>query len=161
MISIDSWVEGGAVAAALLALVVRLRGMKKYIIAALFASLFTDFYFTLATQVFHWWDYHGGILKEVGLSFSYPDVIIPIAAMFVVRYWPHDRKSQALWGLAWSGALTGFDYFCANYTTLMEFKNGFTWYYDVFLWAANLLAWYVFYRWFVERRLNFVSRKLD
>ncbi|NPV89978.1 MAG: competence protein [Firmicutes bacterium] len=146
--SVENWIELASGAVAATALLINRRGMKRYIPVGLFANLYADFVCVIAIYGFGWWHYPVRLVTESSLSFTSNKVVIPILAMFFIRYLPPTLKGKILCGLGWAAVLTGLEYIAAKHTQLIEYGHGYEFYYSFLLWCISWLTWYGFHTWF-------------
>ncbi|MBC7075845.1 MAG: competence protein [Syntrophomonadaceae bacterium] len=132
----------GPLAAAVLALAINWRGMKKYIPAGLFASLYANIVCHVAMN-FNLWTYPNKIEEAIVNC-----VIVPVLAMFWIRYRPNRFYGLLKWNLVWTGILTGFELYAERFTGVIKYHNGYDWYYSFILWFVSFFVWYGFYIWF-------------
>jgi hypothetical protein len=145
--AIELWVQYFAIIFPILALVIRAKGMKRYIPVAMFASLYANIWCYLA-KFFTWWEFPYRLYPSVeDISVAVNMVFVPVAAMFWVRYSPISRMK---WALLWSVILGGAEFFVSRYTQLIRYGNGYEWYYSLLLWIPSWFIWLGFHKWFYK-----------
>jgi len=149
--TISNIIELSSVTGAVLLLIVKSKGMKKYLPAALFSTYWAVVWCEFA-EYFHWWEYPSRIFPYFDLSATADFVVIPIMAMFWIRYAPKGLKKLVLWALISTIVLVGFEYFVERYTDLLEYGKDYDWYYSFILWFISWFAWYGFHVWFYVNR---------
>ena len=145
----DNIIELSFVAGAVLLLAIKRKGMKKYIPAALFAAYWALVWCEFA-EYFEWWEYPSMIFPYFDLSATANFVIVPIMAMFWIKYAPKGFEKLVIWALLSTIVLVGIEYFLERYTDLLEYGNEYEWYYSFILWFISWFAWYGFHVWFYD-----------
>jgi len=145
--AIEKWIQYGSMAAAILMFMIKRKGMKKYIPVGFFASYYANIWCFLAMN-FNWWNFPTRIFdKPDDISWPVNFVVVPIMAMFWVRYIPRGLGRQISWAFLLTTLLTGFEYLAERYTGLIKYHNGYDWYYSYILWFFSWFVWYWFYKW--------------
>jgi len=154
---LDHWIQYGAMALALTALILNWRGMKKYVPVGLFASFYANAWCAVAIS-FKWWEYHVRIVPAMDdISVPVNFVVVPVLAMFWVRYMPLRLKEQLLWALIWTAPLTGVELLLERHTGVIKYHNGYEWYFSFLLWYLSWFIWYWFHLWLNGGRREFDS----
>ena len=138
----------GPMIAAILALIIKWNGMKKYIPAGLFASLFANIICIFA-MVFNWWMYPNKIEGPIVNC-----IVVPVLAMFWIRYAPSQVSGLITWSLIWTGILTLFEFYGERFTNIIRYLNGYDWYYSFVLWFISWFVWYGFHNWFNNKKVD-------
>lgn len=145
--SIELGVQYASIAIALLALALKYKGMKPFIPVALFASLYANLWCYVARH-FNWWEFPIRAIPIIeDISFTANVIVVPIAAMFWVRYCPMTRIQ---WALLWTTALVIPEYFLESYTATIKYHSGYAWYHSYLLWLISWFIWYQFHLWFYK-----------
>lgn len=143
---IEDWVQYIAMAVAVLALLAKRRGMKPYIPVALFAHFYAEVVCLLAMYT-EWWTYPSRIITKSNMSIPANFVVIPVIAMFWIRYCPDRPGAVLLWNLLWSLPLTALEYWAERNTELIRYHGGYEWYHTLLLWLITFPIWLAFHRW--------------
>ncbi|MEN6349871.1 MAG: CBO0543 family protein [Syntrophomonas sp.] len=128
--------------AAILALIIKWREMKPYIPAGLFASLFANILCHIAMHL-NWWTYPYRIEEPIVNC-----IIVPVLAMYWIRYAPTKIFGLVVWDLLWTGILTTIEYYVERITNIIKYSDGYHWYYSLLLWFISWFIWYGFHIWF-------------
>jgi hypothetical protein len=148
--SIEDWIQYGTMGGSLIALAIGHKGMKPFIPVGMFASLYANAWCYLAVR-FHWWDFPVRIVPAISeISIPSNMVVVPIMAMFWVRYSPMSRIN---WALLWTTILTGAEFLIERNTEVLEYHNGYEWYFSYVLWFGSWFVWYEFHKWFWEKKI--------
>ncbi|WP_021167921.1 hypothetical protein SOV_48950 [Sporomusa ovata DSM 2662] len=132
---------------AIVAVIVARKELKRFIPVGLFASYYANLCCYIANY-FNWWEFPTRLFTGVkDISFTVNVVIVPVLAMFWVRYSP---MSRIKWTFLWTTILTGFEYFAVKYTNLIVYHNGYNWYHSYVLWLISWYIWYSFHKWFYK-----------
>ncbi|MBP2657283.1 MAG: hypothetical protein H6Q69_315 [Firmicutes bacterium] len=145
---LEAWIQYGFIFVSITALIIKWRGMSKYIPAAFFMHAYAEHLCHLAMNGFGFWNYPYRIVPSVEMSIPANDIVLPILVMFWLRYIPKNRKGKILWVISWSVALTLPEYFAERYTELIKYHNGYDWYYTLLLWLITWPIIYGFHKWF-------------
>lgn len=127
---------------AIIALIIKWQGMKKYIPAGLFASLYANVVCHIA-MYFNCWTYPHKLEEAIVNC-----IVVPVLAMFWIRYAPAKISGLLAWNLLWTGILTVFEYYGERYTDVIKYHNGYAWYHSLLLWFISWFVWYGFHLWF-------------
>lgn len=146
-LSIEDWIQYLSMAAAIIALFIGRRGMKPYVSVAVFAALYSDIVCDTAVEGIQIWTYPSRLATYVQESLPIELVVVPVIAMFWVRYCPPTRKGTLLWAVAWAAPLTMAEYFCERHTMLIEYLNGYDWYHSFVFWIVSLIIWLLYHKW--------------
>lgn len=138
-------VQYAAIFISLAALAYNYKGMKPFIPVALFASLYANIWCYLSTY-FNWWEFPIRTVPFVqDISVTANVIVVPILAMFWVRYSP---MSRVKWAFLWTTLLTVPEYILERYTDTIKYHNSYEWYYSYLLWLISWFIWYQFHKWF-------------
>lgn len=146
---IENIIELSAVIVAVFLLIIKRKGMKKYVPVAFFAMYWAVAWCAFS-KYFHWWDYPHRNFPYFNLSATVDFIIVPIIAMFWVRYAPNNFKGLLSWALLSAAILVCVEYALERYTDLLEYGEGYGWLYSFVLWFISLFAWYGFHIWFYK-----------
>lgn len=143
--SVELWMQSISIAIALCALLLKYKGMKPYIPVAMFASLYANLWCYVATY-FNWWEYPIQLVSiDEDISVTTNMIIVPIAAMFWIRYSP---MSRIKWAFLWTTLLTIPEYLLERHTNAIKYHSGYDWYHTYLLWLISWFIWYQFHKWF-------------
>lgn len=149
--SLESGVQYFSMLAALAALYIGRRGMKPYVPVAVFASLYTDLVCDVGVEGLYLWTYPARLAPFVQESLPAGLVVVPVIAMFWVRYCPRKLWPAFLWALAWAVPLTLGEYYAERHTQLIEYLNGYDWYHSFLLWLLSFAIWRSFHLWLTAK----------
>lgn len=152
----ELWLQYGSMAVAILFLLVKRKGMREYIPVGLFASFYANVMCIFAADL-SWWHFPSRLVtvyKHISVPANF--VVVPIVAMFWVRYFPLRLKEQIFWALLWTTGLTGVEYLLERFTSLLKYGPGYHWYHSYLLWFISWFVWLGFHRW-----LNHGRKKID
>ncbi len=145
--SIELSIQYLSVFIAIVAVIVSYKELKYFIPVGLFASFYANIVCYIANY-FDWWEFPIRVLPGIrDISFSVNAIIVPVLAMFWIRYSP---MSRIKWALLWTTILTGIEYLSERYTDMIAYSNGYDWYYSYILWLISWFIWYSFHRWFYK-----------
>lgn len=130
---------------AIIALIIKWKGMKKFIPAGLFSSLCANIICHIG-MYFDCWIYPHKI-EEVIVNC----VVVPVLAMYWVRYAPSGISGLLAWNLLWSSILTVFEYYVERFTDVIKYHDGYDWYFSFGLWVISWFIWYGFHIWFNKK----------
>ncbi|HWP95316.1 MAG TPA: CBO0543 family protein [Syntrophomonadaceae bacterium] len=133
---------------ALILLIIKWPGMKKFLPAGLFASLAANSICHVG-MIFDLWSYPFQIEEALVNC-----LIVPVMAMFWIRYAPSGRWRLLYWSIIWSLPLTGLEYVGVHYSNIFKYGNGYDWYYSLILWLLSWFVWYGFHLWFYNDSPN-------
>lgn len=145
--TLENWIEFGSAILALVLFLIKIRGMRPYLPVGLFAHVYADYICVAAMKFFHWWSFPDRIYPGISISISANKIAIPILAMFWVRYLPDRLTMRILWWFSWSISLAVGEYFANRYTRLIEYGNGYDWYWTLVFWLITWPIWYTFHLW--------------
>ena len=131
--------------ASIMALIIKRRGMKKYIPAGLFSSLFANIVCHFALYL-NWWTYPFEMEETIVNC-----VVVPVLAMYWIRYAPTKISGLIAWNLFWTGILTAFEYYGERFTNVIKYHNGYDWYFSLLLWFISWFIWLGFHIWFNKK----------
>ncbi|MFZ5631930.1 MAG: CBO0543 family protein [Bacillota bacterium] len=150
--TLAEWVQYGAVAIAIAALTVKGKGMKKYVPVGLFASFYANAWCAVAAT-FDLWHYPSTIVPAFEhISVPANFIVVPVMAMFWVRYLPLRLTEQIAWAFLWTTGLTGLEFTAERYTDLLQYGDGYKWYHSYILWFFSWFIWYGFHLWLNDGR---------
>jgi len=132
----------GPMIAAIIALIIKWRGMKKYIPAGLFASLYANVICHIAMSL-NCWTYPNKLEEAIANC-----VVVPVLAMYWIRYAPIRLSYFIYWNLLWTSVLTFFEYVGERFTNVIQYLDGYDWYWSFILWFVSWFIWYGFHKWF-------------
>jgi hypothetical protein len=127
---------------AIAALIIKWRGMGEYLPAGLFASWFANFVCHSAMIFNFWsfsWDFEEAIINCI---------LVPVAVMFWLRYFPRGKISLLFWNLLWTIPLTGLECISERFSNVIQYHHGYDCYYSLLLWFISWFVWYGFHQWF-------------
>lgn len=148
---LEAWVQYGAMTIALVCLINKRKGMIKYLPVGLFAYYYSQIVCQVVMGIFEFWSYPYRVFAFEDTSIPANAVVIPIMAMFWIRYMPSGIRNRMLWWLSWSTVLTTFEYFAEKHTGLITYHNGYNSLYTGVLWLISWTIFYNFHRWFWKR----------
>lgn len=150
--TIEELIQYGTMFIALFFLLVKRKGMKKYIPVAMFASLYANIWCYIG-MYYHFWSFPSRIFPIVkDISIPGNMVVFPIIAMFWVRYYPSKLKTKILWVLVWSTCIIIVEVLIGENTKLIEYSSGFKWYHSYVLWIISLYVWRGFHIWLYNKQ---------
>jgi hypothetical protein len=148
-LSVELGVQYASITIALFVLILKYKGMKPYIPVAMFASLYANLWCYIAAY-FNWWEFpirSVPIIEDISLTANM--IVVPIIAMFWIRYCP---MSRIKWAFLWTTLLTVPEYFLERHTNTIQYGNSYDWYHSYILWLISWFIWYQFHRWFYKDR---------
>ncbi|MBU2702905.1 hypothetical protein Ga0466249_004040 [Sporomusaceae bacterium BoRhaA] len=132
---------------AIIAVIVARKELKRFIPVGLFASLYANILCYVANYLILW-EFPVRVLPGVrDISFTANVVVVPVLAMFWVKYSP---MSRIKWAFLWTTILTGIEYLTERYTGIITYHNGYDWYCSYILWLISWYIWYSFHKWFYK-----------
>lgn len=131
---------------AIILLAVNWQGMKKYIPAGLFAAFCAEIICHIAA-IYTIWSYP---IKPEEILVNF--IMVPVLAMFWIRYAPRRLVSLFYWNLLWTIPLTLLEHFAETYTNVIKHHNGYAWYHSLPLWFISWFVWYGFHKWFYNAK---------
>ena len=150
--SIEYWIQYGAILISLVGLAVKWKRMKAYIPVGLFVSFYANIWCFIAMNK-NWWDFPIRIYeKPDDVSWPANFVALPIIAMFWVRYCPLKFREKITWALIASIAITSIEVILERYTEVLKYHNNYDWYFSFVLWFISWFIWYGFHVWFYNGR---------
>ena len=145
--TIEYLIQYTSMAVAILFLIIKRAGMKKYVPVAMFSSLYANLWCYIA-KYYNFWSFPSRIFPIAeDISITVNLIVVPIIAMFWVRYYPTGFKKEILWYFMWSSGLIAIEFLIEKYTNLLSYSNGFKWYYSYFLWFISFYIWRQFHLW--------------
>lgn len=144
---IEYWIQCAAMAGAVIALFIDRRGVSKYVPVALFASLYANLWCYIA-MYFDWWTYPKSLVPIVNdINFPVNVVVVPIAAIIWVKHIPDRFSGKLLWAVIWTVGLTGIEFLVERFTGVIDYHNGYAWYYSLILWFFSWYIWAGYHKW--------------
>jgi len=132
---------------AILLLLIKWKGMKKFIPVGLFASFYANIWCFIAMNL-KWWDFPERIIdKPDDVSLAANFIVVPVMAMFWVRYAPLTFREKIMWAFAATSILTGFEFILERHTQVLKYSSGYDWYFSYVLWFVSWFIWYGFHIW--------------
>lgn len=145
--SLELLIQYISILSALVAVIIARKELKRFIPVGLFASFYANIFCYIANYFF-WWEFPVRVLPGIkDISFTVNVVVVPVLAMFWVRYSP---MSRIKWTLLWTTILTGIEYLAVSYTDMIAYHNGYNWYHSYILWLISWYIWYSFHKWFYK-----------
>lgn len=139
---IEAMIQYSVIAVAILFLIIKRKGMKKYLPVGLFAAYYA-FVTCQIAMYFNLWQYPSRFTL-----FAVDFVVTPIAAMFWVRYYPLKIREKILWAFGWTAALTLAEFLVERFTNIINYYRGYAWYHSYLLWFISFFIWLEFHLWF-------------
>lgn len=144
-------IQFASVTIALVALYIGRHGMKNYLPVGLFASFYANLICSFMV-IFQWWHFHADIVGNENISFPANFVVVPILAMFWVRFCPHTITGRIAWGLLWSIPLSLAEFAAEKYTKMIKYHNGYDWYFTLLWWMGSWFIWLTFHNWLMDEK---------
>ena len=135
----------GPMLAAILALIIKWNGMKKFIPAGLFACFYATIVCHIAMAL-NWWTYPNELMESIVNC-----ILVPVSAMFWIRYAPPRLSGLIIWNLLWSSILAVSEFYAERFTNVIKYYNEYDWYYSFVLWIISWFVWYAFHIWFNDK----------
>jgi hypothetical protein len=120
------------VALSILMLIIKRKGMKRYIPLGLFVIIYSNI-LCFTGEHFHWWTYPNKLAPYA--AFNY--IIIPIFIMFWMRYCPVNVYYKVAWILGWSLAAVIGEFLLSRFTLMIKYSNGFGLHISLVLWIIS------------------------
>ncbi|EGO65538.1 CBO0543 family protein [Acetonema longum] len=144
---VESLIQYSSIFIAITAVIIARKELKRFIPIGLFASLYANLFCYIANYL-NWWEFPARLFPGVkDISFTFNVIIVPVLAMFWIRYSPLTRIK---WALLWTTILTGLEYWSERYTGLIAYHNGYDWYHSFILWLITWYIWYSLHKWFYK-----------
>ncbi|WP_432665439.1 CBO0543 family protein [Wukongibacter baidiensis] len=148
--SVETLIQYLAMFISIMALIIMKKGMKKFVPVAMFASLYANLWCYIA-KYYKFWSFPVRIFPIVkDISIPVNVVVVPIIAMFWVRYYPTKSNKKLFWALSWTTVLIVIEVLIGKFTNLIEYSNGFKWYHSYVLWFLSLYIWRGFHHWIYD-----------
>lgn len=145
--NLEELIQYASIASAIFFLIVKRDGMKKYIPVAMFASLYANIWCYIAKH-YNFWSFPSRLFPIAeDISIPVNMLIVPIIAMFWVRYCPPQTIKKFFWALGWTTVLVLIEFSIGKYTNLIEYYNGYKWYHSYILWFFSFYIWLSFDIW--------------
>lgn len=141
-------IQYAAITASIAALIIKRRGMKKYIPVAFFAILYADIWCYIA-KYYDFWSFPSKLfpfIKDISIPVNF--FAVPVIAMFWVRYYPKTFREGLITSFTWTTILIIIEVLIGTQTNLLEYSSGFKWYHSYILWYLSLHIWRRFHIWF-------------
>lgn len=143
----ELWLQYLSILLAIAAVIIARKELKRFIPVGLFASVYANVFCYIANY-FEWWEFPARLLPGVrDISFTVNVIVVPVLAMFWVRYSP---MSRIKWTILWTTVLTLLEYLAVTNTDLIVYHNGYNWYHSYILWLISWYIWYNFHKWFYK-----------
>ncbi|GBF34735.1 hypothetical protein DCCM_3855 [Desulfocucumis palustris] len=155
--SLEEWVQYGSMVIAVTALIIKRTGMKEFVPVGLFASFYANLWCIVAAT-YHLWHFPSRIitaLEDISVPANF--VVVPIMAMFWVRYCPLRLREKLLWAFIATGVLTLTEFLLEKYSDVLMYQGGYNWYHSYLLWFFSWFVWYGFHIWINNGRRDMDS----
>jgi hypothetical protein len=97
---------------------------------------------------FNWWTYPTSLVPIVDdINFPVNVVVVPIAAIIWVKHIPDRFSGKLLWAVIWTVGLTGVEIMVERFTAVLDYHNGYDWYYSFVLWFFSWYIWAGYHKW--------------
>lgn len=150
----DQLIQYGAVSAAVIALVIDRKGASKFVPIALFASLYANLWCYIA-MYFDWWTYPARLFPMVkDISFTINMIVVPIIAIIWIKHIPDTFWGKFLWALVWTVGITFIEVILERTTDIIDYHNGYDWYFSFLLWFASWYIWAFYHKWQIKNILQ-------
>jgi len=158
MTILEGLIQYGSISFAIIALIWKRDGMKKYVPVGLFASFYANLWCYLAIY-FNLWGYHHHKILPLIRDISVPVnvIVAPIMAMFWVRYCPLRFKEKLLWAFIWTSLLTVVEVLIERRTNILAYHGSYHWYHSYILWFFTWFIWLGFHLWLNDWKREFDS----
>lgn len=149
--SIESLIQYGSIAAALIALFIDRKGISKFVPAAMFASLYANLwcYIAIYFQLWHFPVRFLSFIQDIPVTVNM--IVVPIMAIIWIKHIPDTFKGKMIWAIVWTIGLTLVEFFIERYTKLLDYSNGYAWYYSLILWFFSWFIWAGYHKWQLKR----------
>ncbi|SHI12794.1 hypothetical protein SAMN02745823_02620 [Sporobacter termitidis DSM 10068] len=151
---IEYILQYAAIAASVAALVIDRKGASKFVPVALFASFYANIVCFVALY-FNWWNYPKalwGFVSDMSVTVNF--IVAPAAAILWVKHTPDTAKGKFAWALVWTIGLTGVELILERFTAVIDYHNGYDWYYSFILWFASWYIWGAYHKWQIKKVLQ-------
>ncbi|MTI80978.1 MAG: competence protein [Firmicutes bacterium] len=157
-LNIEQWIQFGTVAVALLALLIKHQGMKNFIPVGMFASLYSNIACYIG-KYFNLWEFPARLFSSTieDIPITVNIVLVPIIAMFWIRYAPLRLRGKIMWAVLWSAVFSAVEFFIERYTELLQYYQGYQFYHSFLFWFISFFIWYGFHLWMNDGRRDFDS----
>lgn len=144
---IEYLLQYGALGASVLALIIDRRGVAKYVPVGLFASLYANLWCYVAMH-FDWWSYPVRLFSIVDdINFTVNVIVVPVAAIIWIKHIPDTAGGKLLWAIIWTVGLTGVELVLERFTYIINYSNGYDWYFSLILWFFTWYIWAGYHKW--------------
>jgi hypothetical protein len=151
---VEYTIQYAAVAAAVLALLLDRKGASKFVPVALFASLYGNVWCYIA-KYFGWWTYTVRLVPIVeDISFIVNMIVLPAAVIIWIKHIPDTAWGKFLWALFWTVGLTGVELVLERFTSVIDYHNGYDWYFSFALWLVSWYIWAGYHQWQIKKILQ-------
>jgi hypothetical protein len=151
---VEYLIQYGAIAAAVIALIIDRKGSAKFIPVALLASLYGNVWCYFA-KYFNWWTYTVRLVPVVeDISFIVNVIVLPIAVIIWVKHIPDTALGKFLWAFFWTVGLTAVELVLERFTAVIDYHNGYDWYISFPLWFISWYVWAAYHKWQVKKILQ-------
>jgi hypothetical protein len=145
----DYLIQYIAVAAALIALLLKIRVMKRYVPLALFSIVYSNILCYIA-QYLRIWYYPIKLVHYSDVSIIFNYIILPVIVMYWMRFCPVNTTYRFLWAVGWSIVLILSEYLLTRFTNILKYSSGYDIHISFLLWMASWFIFYKFYVWVTE-----------
>lgn len=147
-------IQYAAIGAAVIALIIDRKGASKFVPVGLFASLYANIWCYIA-MYFNLWTYPERLVPIVAdISFAVNVIIVPIAVIIWVKHIPDTFKGKLLWAVVWTIVLTGVEFILERFTAVIDYHNGYAWYFSLILWFFSWYIWAAYHKWQIKKILQ-------
>ncbi len=154
---VEEFIQYGSMTIAIMLLILKRKGMKQYVPVGMFASLYANVWCYIA-KYFDLWYFPSRIFPIAeDISIPVNMVVVPIIAMFWVRYYPVRFKEKLLWVFGATTILTIIEVLIEKFTDALAYGNGYQWYYSYILWFFSWFIWLGFHQWLYNGHREFDS----
>lgn len=149
--SIESIIQSGSIAGALIALFFDRKGISKFIPVAMFASLYANLwcYIAIYFQLWHFPVRFFPFIQDISVTVNM--IVVPIMAIIWIKHIPDSFGGKVLWALIWTIGLTIMEFFIERYTKLLDYSSGYAWYHSLILWFFSWFIWAAYHKWQLKR----------
>jgi hypothetical protein len=149
--SIELLIQYGAIAVSLIVLYIDRKGITKFIPVAMFASLYANIWCYIA-NFFHLWSFPQRLIPVVkDISFTVNMIVVPIMVIIWVKHIPDSFKGKVIWALVWTFGLTLIEALIERFSAVLDYHNGYDWYYSLILWFFSWFIWAGYHKWQIKR----------
>lgn len=142
--NINFLIQYAAMDIAVIMLIIKRKGMKRYIPLGLFSTFYANLW-CYAAEYFKLWCYPARLVPYTTVSVPFNYVVLPVIAMFWMRYLPVNTAYRYLWAFLWSAVIIGFEFVLTRYTNILKYHNGYDIHISFVLW---LITFYIFLKFY-------------